>query len=138
MRVRPPFVDAEREEEARSMAVSRVSDRIRPSQGRGPAPGRLARWAVRLSVVFGLAFAVSVATIVIAYAAGSEGAVEDTWLGGLAAIIGSVGFVGSLAAFLLAIIARRRRDSSTVLWLPLCAFPAFLLFLVLGEAFWWE
>ena len=91
-----------------------------------------------MSVVFGLAFALSVATIVIAYAAGSEGAVEDNWLGVLAAIIGSVGFLGSLAAFLPAIIARRRGERWTVLWLPLCEFPTFLVFLVLGEAFWWE
>jgi hypothetical protein len=120
------------------MVVAPVSGQVRAPGGHGRTPGRLARWAVGLSAVFGVTFSASVATIAIAYAAGGEGAVEDSWLGVLLAIIGSVGFVGSLAAFLLAIIARVRRERWALLWLPLCAFPAFFLFLVLGEAFWWE
>lgn len=36
------------------------------------------------------------------------------------------------------LIAKVERDRWELLWLPLFAFPAFFLFLVLGEAFWWE
>jgi hypothetical protein len=120
------------------MAAATVSGQVRAPGGHGRAPDRLARWAVGLSAVFGLTFSASVATIAIAYAAGGEGAVEDSWFGVLLAIIGSVGLAGSLAAFLLAMIARVRGERWALLLLPLCAFPAFLLFLVLGEAFWWE
>ena len=54
------------------------------------------------------------------------------------ATVASVGLVGSLAAFVLAIIAKVRHERWALLWLPLCVFPAFALFLVLGEALWRE
>jgi hypothetical protein len=91
-----------------------------------------------LSALFGAAFAATVAAIAIAYAAGGEGAIEDNWLGVLLATVAAVGLTGSLAAFVLAIIAKVRHERWALLWLPLCLFPALLLFLVLGEAFWWE
>jgi hypothetical protein len=46
--------------------------------------------------------------------------------------------VGSLAAFVLAMIAKIRHKRRPLLWLPVCVFPALVLFLVLGEGFWWE
>lgn len=120
------------------MKAARVPGDFRLPTGHGWARGRLAGWAVGLSALFGAAFASSVATIAIAYAVGREGAVEDSWLGVILATVALVGLVGSLAAFVLAIIAKFRHERWVLLWLPLCAFPAFALFLVLGEALWWE
>lgn len=72
-------------------------------------------------------------------AVGAEKTIEDTWAGTLLAAIALVpGLGGSLLAFVLAIVARARRDRCRLLWLPLCTFPAVVLFLALGEAFWWE
>lgn len=106
--------------------------------GRGHPHGRLARWGVRLSAVFGAAFAGSVVVVAAAYAVGAEGAVEDTFLGWFLARVMLAGFLGSLAAFLAAIAAMVRRERWVLLWLPLSVFPVLLAFLVLGEAFWWE
>ena len=47
-------------------------------------------------------------------------------------------FLGSLAAFVLAIVARIRGERWLLLWMPLCAFPALVAFLVPGEAVGWE
>jgi len=100
---------------------------------------RLARWAVGLAAVSGLAAAGTIATIAIAYAAGAEETIEDTWAGTLlAAIALGLGLGCSLLAFVLAIVARARHDRDRLLWLPLCTFPAVVLLLALGEAFWWE
>ena len=85
-----------------------------------------------------MASAASIAAVGIAYAVGGESAVEDTLLGAFLAIVALTGFVGSVAAFLAAIAAKGRHERWTLLWLPLCVFPALLAFLVLGEAFWWE
>jgi cation transporter-like permease len=104
----------------------------------GHPHGRLARWAVRLSAVFGVASAASIAAIGIAYAVGGESAVEDTLLGAFLAIVTLTGVLGSFASFLAAIAAKVRHERWTLLWLPLSVFPALLAFLVLGEAFWWE
>lgn len=120
------------------MAVAPVRRHGLVSTESGGVHSRLARWAVGLSVVFGAAFASSVATVVIAYVFGSEGAIEDNWLGMVLAAVASVGLLGSLAAFVLAIAATIRRERWSLLWAPLCAFPAFVAFLALGEAFWWE
>jgi hypothetical protein len=53
-------------------------------------------------------------------------------------VAAAVGFVGSIVAFAGAVRARSRGDRRAALWLPLAAFPAILLVLILGEAFWWE
>ncbi len=118
---------------------------VAPVPGHVPAPtghrhphGRLAVWAVRLSAVFGAASVASIAAVVIAYAVGVESTVEDTLLGAFLAIIAFIGCLGSLAAFLAAFVAKVRHERWTLLWLPLCVFPALLAFLVLGEVFWWE
>jgi hypothetical protein len=121
-----------------SMAVVRVPGHIPAPTGGGHPPGRLARWAVRLSAVFGAASAASIAAVVIACAVGIESTVEDTGLGEFLGLTAVTGFLGSLAAFLAAIVAKVRHEQWTLLWLPLCVFPTLLAFLVLGEAFWWE
>jgi len=119
------------------MTIAPVPGYVPAPTGHGPH-GRLARWAVRLSAVFGAAFAASVAAVGIAYAVGVETAVEDTLLGRFLMIMAFSGLLGSLAAFLAAIFAKARHERWTLLWLPLWMFPALLAFLVLGEAFWWE
>lgn len=106
--------------------------------GRGHPHGCLARWAVRLSAVFGAAFAGSLVVVAVAYAVGAEGAFEDTFLGWFLVRVMLAGFLGSLAAFLAAIAAMVRRERWALLWLPLSVFPVLLAFVVLGEAFWWE
>ena len=47
-------------------------------------------------------------------------------------------WVGTPWAFALALAARIRHEHARLLWLPLAVFPALVLFVVLGEAFWWE
>jgi hypothetical protein len=106
--------------------------------GEGNPHDGFAGWAVRLSAVSGAVFGASVAAVAIAYAAGAESAVEDTLLGWVLGITASTGFLGSLAGFVAAIVAKIRRERWTLLWLPLSVFPAMLAFLVFGEAFWWE
>lgn len=120
------------------MVVAPAPRRVSMSSGQGHSHSRLARWAVGLSVGFGAAFVSSIAIIASAYAVGGEGGIEDTWLGMLLAAITSVGVLGSLAAFVLAIVARVQRERWALLWLPLCVFPALVLFVMLGEVFWWE
>lgn len=120
------------------MTTAPLPHRVSASAGSGGPHGRLARWAVSSSAVCGPLFAASVATVAIAYAVGAEGAVEDTWLGALLAVSAFCGALGSLAAFVLAIVAKVRREHWTRLWLPLSLFPAIVLFVLLGEAFWWE
>lgn len=120
------------------MTVAPVSGHAPAQTGHGHPDGRFAQWALRLSAVFGAAFVASIAVLVLAYAFGVEGAVEDTLLGLILAIAAATGFLGSFAAFLVAIVAKVKHERWTVLWVPLCMFPAFLVFLVLGEAFWWE
>jgi hypothetical protein len=63
---------------------------------------------------------------------------EDTWVALLAAEAAIVGLLTALAAFVLALAARIRRERWALLWLPLGVFPACVLLLVLGETLWWE
>ena len=96
----------------------------------------LARRAVALAALGAIAFAAAVAGIAIPYAVGGEDAVEDVALGVALTMIMTAGVLASLAGFVIAIVAAVRRWA--LLWLPLLVFPAIVLFLVLGEAFWWE
>ena len=100
--------------------------------------GRLARSAVGMSLVSGAAIAAAVATFGIAYAAGGSSAVEDNWVAYFVASLALAGLVCSLAAFALAVVAKVEQERWAVLWLPLSVFPAAVLFVVLGELFWWE
>ena len=104
---------------------------------RGPR-GRPARWAVGLSLLSAGTFLTSFAAIAIAYAIGEEAAVEDTLLAIVLLATGLAGVLGSLVALALAVVAKTKREHWPLLWLPLTVFPAIVLFLVLGEAFWWE
>jgi heme/copper-type cytochrome/quinol oxidase subunit 4 len=112
-----------------------------PGQVSGDRPGRshgpLAKRAVRFASVCGVAFAASIGTIATLHAVGAESAVEDTLLGAVLLVVAFVGLLGSLAAFAMAIDARRH-ERWTLLWLPLLLFPAIVAFVVLGEALWWE
>ena len=110
------------------------------SAGTGPRQpgGRLARWAVGLSLVSGATIAAAIATFGIAYAAGGSSKVEDNWVAYLVTSLALAGLVCSLAAFALAVVAKVRQERWAVLWLPLSLLPAAVLFVVLGELFWWE
>ena len=106
--------------------------------GSGQPHGRLARWAVELSALSGVAFVAAIAMVAIAYAIGEEDAVEDTALGVVLFLIPAAAVLGSLAAFVMAIVAAVKRERWALLWLPLSVLPAIVLFVSLGEAFWWE
>jgi hypothetical protein len=99
---------------------------------------RLTRWAIGVSAVSGAAFASSVTIVAISYSMGGEDAIEDTWLGAFLAAVAAVGLVGSFGAFVLAVVASVKHERGPLLSMPLCLFPAFVVFLVLGEALWWE
>ena len=120
------------------MTVAPVLGHDRLPTGHDHPHARLVRWAVRLSAVCGATFALSIAALWTTYAVGVESAVEDTLLGLLLGIMALLGVLGSLAAFVAAIVAKVRRERWALLWLPLCVFPALLVVVVLGEAFWWE
>ncbi len=119
------------------MMVS-VLGHVPASTGSADTHSRLARWAVRLLAVFGVAVVATIVTFAVGYAVGGQDAIEDNWVAVLGAIMALVGLLASFAAFVLAIVAKIRRERWTLLWAPLGAFPAVVAFLVLGEAFWWE
>ena len=120
------------------MTVAPLPHRPLVSPTSGRPHGRLARWAVWLGALGGGLTLVSVATVVTAYAVGAASAVEDTWFGVILSIAALCGALGSLVALVLAVVAKVRRERWTLLWLPLGVFPAIVLFVSLGEAFWWE
>lgn len=72
----------------------------------------------------------SIAIATISSAVGAETA-------GIGALL-PPGAFGSLAAFVLAIVAKVRHEHWSLLWLPVAVFPAAVLFWALGEAFLWE
>lgn len=78
------------------------------------------------------------AVFALAYARGGSGGISDNWVGLLGAVALLGGLLVSLAAFVLAIPARVKHEQWAWLWLPLFVFPALLIFIVLGELFWWE
>ena len=91
-----------------------------------------------MSKLFAAAVVATMMTFAVGYAVGGQRAIEDNWVAVLGLTIAFVGLLASLAGFVLAILAKTRRERWTLLWAPLCAFPVVVAFLVLGEAFWWE
>ena len=120
------------------VTVAPVPDRAPTSTGSRRPRSRVAEWAVGLAGVCGAAFVASAAAIALAYAFGEESAVEDTWLGALLVTVAFAGVLGSIAGFALGIVAKGQHERWRLLWLPLLVFPAIALFLVVGEAVWWE
>lgn len=82
--------------------------------------------------------AAACAVFALATVIGGSGATEDNWVGYLVGVLLVGGLLGSLAAFALAISAKVKHERWGLLWLPLSLLPAILVFLALGEAFWWE
>ena len=121
-----------------SMTVPLVPRHASISVGPDHAHTRLVRWAVGLAAAVAVTIATSFAIFAVAYAIGGSGATEDNWVGFVVGISLLGGLLASLAAFALAVVARVKHERWALLWLPLFVFPALLVFLVLGEAFWWE
>ena len=99
---------------------------------RGRPHGLLARWAVALSAVFGVAIGVTLIGLTVG---GDSFMDNNLWFSVTATL---VGVVAAIAACVTAIVAMIRGERWSPLWVPLCAFPALVVFLVFGEAFWWE
>lgn len=106
----------------------------------GPAPSdrSLARRAAELAAAAGAAVTTSLVLFGIAYAIGGPETTADNWVGFLVVVLLFGGILASLAAFVFALVAKLKHEGWALLWLPLSVFPALLIFLLLGEAFWWE
>jgi hypothetical protein len=124
--------------EVSSMGVNPVRGDAPLSTGPAEAHTSVARWAVGVAAAVAAVILVAGVVLVVAYATGGAAATEDNWVGFLAAVAVIGGLPASLAAFILAVVARGRREQWALLWLPLALFPALLAFVVLGELFWWE
>jgi len=73
---------------------------------------------------------------VIGWAVGGDSFMDDNlWFSVTASLVG-VG--AAVAAFVTAAAALIRGERRDLLWVALAALPALVVFLVLGEAFWWE
>ena len=120
------------------MAVNPVRGDAPLSTGPAEAHSSVARWAVGVATAVAAVIVVSSAILAVAYATGGAAATEDNWVGLLGAVSFLGGLLASLAAFVLAVVARAKRERWALLWLPLSLFPALFAFVVLGEVFWWE
>jgi hypothetical protein len=109
-----------------------------PDAVRSPTGHRSSDVATRLSLVSGVAFAVPIGAIAIAYVLGDANAVEDNWLAYALGFVAFAGFLGALLGFVLGVVSRLRGEAWKDLWLPLGLFPAIVTFLVIGELFVWE
>ena len=99
---------------------------------------RYVRWAVTIAGAVAVAIVVSFAIFGVAFAVGGWDAIDDTWVGFIVVVSLLGGLAASLVAFVLAVVAKVKHERWRLVWLPLLLFPAILLFLVLGELFWWE
>jgi hypothetical protein len=120
------------------MPVAPVSDHAPDSDGAAPAHSDRACEAVRLAAIAIVAIATSIVLFAVAYAIGGADATADNWVGVSVVVLLLGGVLASLAAFALAVVALIECERWALLWLPLSVLPALLVFLVLGEAFWWE
>jgi hypothetical protein len=114
-----------------SVPVARFSGQS-PVGAHRRSHGRVARWAVALSVVLGVAIAV----LSIGWAVGGDSFMDGNLWFSITTVL--VGVAAALAGCATAIVARVKGERWSVLWVPLCALPALVVFVVLGEAFWWE
>ena len=114
------------------MTVAPTPERTPAGGANGGRRGALGRWAVALSAVFGIA----VAVIAVGLGIGGDSFMDDNLWFSVTAVV--VGVAAAIAACVAAIVAFARGERRRWLWVPICAFPALLVFLVLGEAFWWE
>lgn len=120
------------------MTSDPVSDRARVPAGEIHASSPLTRWAVGIAATVAALLVLTGAIFAVAYARGGSAGFSDNWVGFLGAVAIIGGLIASLAAFVLAIVARVKHEKWAWLWLPLSVFPALLVFVVLGEVFWWE
>src|SRR5262245_29751263 len=116
------------------MSAVHASERTPASTSRGQ-PRRVARLAIRLSVVSAVMFAVPIAAIGIVYAVGEANAIEDNWLAYALGFVSFAGLLGSLVTFVMGVVAVIARDRAKLIWLPLAVFPAAVIVLLLGEVF---
>lgn len=117
------------------MTVAPIPGHAPDSTVQGHPHSRLARRAVGLAAVFGVAFA----TWWVGFVIGGEAFYDRSdWGTGFAVITMLVGLVAAVAASVMAIVSLVKGERWTLLLVPLCAFPALLVFLIVGEAFWWE
>lgn len=124
--------------EVSSMTGDPVSPQAHMRTDAARASSGLTRCAVGVAAVVAVVLALTGAIIITAFSSGGSDAISDNWIGLLGAIALIGGLIASFVAFLLAITAKIKREQSAWLWLPLLAFPAMLLFLLLGEVLWWE
>ena len=114
------------------MTVAPTPERTPARRANGGRHGSLGRWAVALSAVSGIALAL----IAVGLGVGGDGFMDDNlWFSGTAV---AVGFTAAAGACVVAIVAIANGERGRRLWVAICAFPALLVFLLLGEAFWWE
>jgi hypothetical protein len=110
-----------------------ASDAVRSPTGR-----RSSDSAIRLSVVSGVAFFVSIGVIAVAYVLGDANAVEDNWAGFALGFVAFAGLLGALLGFVLGVVSGLRGEGWRDVWLPLALIPAIVTVLVIGELFVWE
>lgn len=114
------------------MTVAPIPGHVHASTDSDHPHSRLARWAVGLSTVFGVA----IVTILIGWAVGGDSFMDHhLWYSGTTTL---VGVLAAIAGFVLAIVAKVKHEQWTLLWVPMLAFPVFVALLILGEAFIWE
>lgn len=69
------------------------------------------------------------------YAVGAEDHIEDTVLAVFLVLVAAVGVLGSLAAFVMALVSTTAKGERwNLLWIPLCTFPALAAFVLVWGA----
>ena len=108
------------------------SNQISATTARGHSHGPLAGASVVLSAAFGIALLL----FLVVWAAGGDSFMDNNlWFSVTTALVGVSAAIG---AFVTALVAMLGGERWRLLWVPLGVFPVFVVFLALGEAFWWE
>lgn len=93
----------------------------------------------RLAVVLAAGVAVCVGLcyemLAVSYATDGAVGIADNWLGGLGGLVLALGLAGALAAFVMALLARRQ-ETWGLLRLPLLLFPGLVAAILLVEVTW--